>query len=189
MRSLKSIKAERAKAELDDRDPRSRSDARGERLAHSDRLMTLAKTLCEMPEKLLNRLELPDLVADVVSSGRLIESPNAFKRQLKLIRKELGDTDYEAIERRLDALQNPSHHQAPLPPKVDLAFVLYERLNEGGNDALHVFCEQHPDLDAGQLRTLLRAADKQRKELRDTPAVKLPAVRKVLDKLRKYASE
>src|SRR5690606_9207891 len=102
MRSLKSIKAERAKAELDDRDPRSRNDARTERLAHADRLMTLAKTLCELPEKTLRRLELPELVADAVASGRLIESPNAFKRQLKLIRKELGDADYEAIERDLE---------------------------------------------------------------------------------------
>jgi ribosomal 50S subunit-associated protein YjgA (DUF615 family) len=189
MRSLKSIKAERAKAELDDRDPRSRSDARDERLAHADRLMTLAKTLCEIPEKTLRNLELPELVADAVGNGRLIDSPNAFKRQLKLIRKELGDTDYEAIEDRLAGLQNPSHHAGPKPPKVDAAFELYERLALGGNEALFTFCEQHPELDGGQLRTLLRAADKQRKELRDTPPAKLPAVRKVLDKIRKYASE
>lgn len=187
MRSLKSIKAERAKAELDDRDPRSRSDARDERLAHSDRLMTLAKTLCEMPEKQLSRLELTELVAEAVASGRLIDSPNAFKRQLKLIRKELGDADYEAIERQLDAqAQGP---RAPKVPKVDLAFVLYERLNEGGNDALFAFCAEHPELDAGQMRLLFRAADKQRKELRDTPPAKLPTVRKVLDKLRRYASQ
>lgn len=188
MRSLKSIKAERAKAELDDRDPRSRNDARTERLAHADRLMTLAKTLCELPEKTLRRLELPELVADAVASGRLIESPNAFKRQLKLIRKELGDADYEAIERDLEAAVSPGR-QAPKAPKVDPSFVLYERLVEGGNEALHQFCEEHPELDGSQLRALMRAAEKQRKELRDTPAAKLPSVRKVLDKLRKYAVE
>jgi ribosomal 50S subunit-associated protein YjgA (DUF615 family) len=170
MRSLKSIKAERAKAELDDRDPRSRSDARTERLAHADRLMTLAKTLCEIPEK------------------TLIESPNAFKRQLKLIRKELGDADYEAIERNLEAAVSPGP-QAPKAPKIEPAFVLYERLTQGGNEALHQFCEEHPELDASQLRALMRAAEKQRKELRDTPPAKLPSVRKVLDKLRKYAVE
>lgn len=188
MRSLKSIKAERAKAELDDRDPRSRSDARTERLAHSDRLMTLAKSLCELPEKTLRRLELPELVADAVASGRLIESPNAFKRQLKLIRKELGDADYEGIERSMEAAVSPDP-RAPQPVKIDPSFVLYERLVEGGNEALHQFCEEHPDLDAGQLRTWIRAAEKQRKELRDTPPTKLPNVRKVLDKLRKYAAQ
>jgi ribosome-associated protein len=188
MRSLKSIKAERAKAELDDRDPRSRSDARTERLAHADRLMTLANTLCELPEKQLKTLELPDLVADAVNSGRLIESPNALKRQMKLIRKELGDADYEAIERQVEVVQNPGR-QAPKAPKVDLTFVLYERLVEGGNDALFAFCGEHPELDITELRSLFRAADKQRKELRETPPAKLPNVRKLLDKLRRYATE
>jgi ribosomal 50S subunit-associated protein YjgA (DUF615 family) len=188
MRSLKSIKAELAKAELDDRDPRSRSDARDVRLAHADRLMTLANTLCELPEKQLKTLELPELVAEAVKSGRLIESPNALKRQMKLIRKELGDVDYEAIEKKVDAVQNPGRH-APKAVKVDLAFVLYERLLAGGNEALFAFCSDHPELDVTEFRSLFRAADKQRKELRDTPPAKLPNVRKVLDKLRRYATE
>ncbi len=188
MRSLKSIKAERAKAELDDRDPRSRSDARGERLAHADRLMTLAKTLCDLPEKQLKALELPDLVSDAVTSGRLIESPNALKRQMKLIRKELGDVDYEAIEKKVEVLQNPGR-QAPKPPKVDVTLELYERLVDGGNDGLFEFCAQHPELDITELRSLFRAAEKQRKELRETPPAKLAAVRKVLDKLRRYTVE
>src|SRR5690606_23620440 len=157
MRSLKSIKAERAKAELDDRDTRSRSDARTERLAHADRLMTLATTLCELPEKQLKALELPELVADAVVSGRLIESPNALKRQMKLIRKELGDVDYEAIEKKIDALQSPGRH-APKPPKSDPSFELYERLIAGGNDALYSFCSAHPELDITELRSLFRAA-------------------------------
>lgn len=188
MRSLKSIKAERAKAELDDRDPRSRSDARDERLAHADRLMTLAQTLCDLPEKQLKALELPDLVADAVTSGRLIESPNALKRQMKLIRKELGDADYAAIEKQVEIVQNPGRH-APKAPKVDVTFELYERLAQGGGEALFTFCEQHPELDVTELRSLFRAAEKQRKDLRDTPPHKLPNVRKVLDKIRRYAVE
>lgn len=188
MRSLKSIKAERAKAELDDRDTRSRSDARTERLAHAERLMTLATTLCGLPEKQLKSLELPELVADAVVSGRLIESPNALKRQMKLIRKELGDVDYEAIEKQVDALQSPGR-QAPKPPKIDPTFELYERLAAGGGDALFAFCSAHPELDVTELRSLFRAADKQRKEQKDTPAAKLANVRKVLDKLRRYATE
>lgn len=188
MRSLKSIKAERAKAELDDRDLRSRSEARDERLAQADRLMTLAQTLCALPDKQLKALQLPDLVADAVTSGRLIESPNALKRQMKLIRKELGDADYEEIERQVDLVQNPGR-QAPKAPKVDLTFELYERLVAGGNEGLFEFCASHPELDITELRSLFRAADKQRKELRDTPPAKLASVRKLLDKLRRYATE
>lgn len=188
MRSLKSIKAERAKAELDDRDLRSRNDARDERLAHADRLMTLAQTLCDLPEKQLQKLELPDLVADAVASGRMIESPNALKRQMKLIRKELGDADYEAIEAQVEAVQNPGR-QAPKAPKVDLALELYTRLAAAGDEGLFGFCGEHPELDATQMRSLFRAAEKQRKESPDSPPGKLAAVRKVVDKLRRYAVE
>ena len=128
------------------------------------------------------------VVADAVASGRMIESPNALKRQMKLIRKELGDADYEAIEVQVEAVQNPGR-QAPKAPKVDLAFELYAKLSAAGDEGLFAFCSEHPELDSTQMRGLVRAADKQRKESPDSPPGKLAAVRKVVDKLRRYAVE
>jgi ribosomal 50S subunit-associated protein YjgA (DUF615 family) len=186
MRSLQSIKAERAKAELDDRDPRSRSDARNERIAASDRLMALGEKLCALPEKQFKKLELSDAVRDVLADARLIDSPPARARQMKLVRKELRDGDTDDIERKLDELLNPLLH-APKAPKVDPAFQLYERLHEGGDTAIHEFCAQQTDIDATQLRALLRAAAKQRTTQPDTAPAKLPTVRKVMDRLRKFA--
>jgi ribosome-associated protein len=186
MRSLQSIKAERAKAELDDRDPRSRSDARNERIAASDRLMALGERLCALPEKQFKKLELSDAVRDVVADARLIDSPPARARQMKLVRKELRDGDADGIERKLEELLNPLAH-APKEAKIDPVWELYERLQLGGDVAIHAFCAEQPDIDVPQLRMLLRAAAKQRGAQPEVVAAKLPAVRKVMDRLRKYA--
>lgn len=186
MRSLQSIKAERAKAELDDRDTRSRSDARNERIAASDRLMALGEKLCALPEKQFKKLELSDAVRDVVADARLIDSPPARARQMKLVRKELRDGDADGIERKLEEMLKPSAHVVKAP-KIDLAFELYERLQQGGDASIHEFCAEQPEVDAQELRSLFRAAAKQRSAQPDAVASKLPAVRKVLDRIRKFA--
>lgn len=186
MRSLQSIKAERAKADLDDRDTRSRSDARTERIAASDRLLALGEKLCALSEKQFKKLELPDAVRDVVADARLIESPPARARQMKLVRKELRDGDADTIERRLEELLYPAV-RGPKPPKADPVLELYERLQAGGDAAIHEFCAEQPELDPAQLRQLFRAAAKQRTAQPDVDVAKLPQVRKVLDRLRKFA--
>lgn len=187
MRSLQSYKAERAKAELDDRDTRSRSDARNERIAASDRLMALGEKLCALPEKQFKKLELPDAVRDVVADARLIESPPARARQMKLVRKELRDGDADTIERRLEEMLYPLARGPKKTPKVEPVFELYERLHTGGDAAIHEFCAEQPELDPAQLRQLFRAAAKQRTAQPDVAPAKLPQVRKVLDRLRKFA--
>lgn len=185
MRSLQSIKAERAKAELDDRDTRSRSDARNERIAASDKLMALGEKLCALPEKQFKKLELSDAVRDVVADARLIDSPPARARQMKLVRKELRDGDADAIAQKLEALLHPPVRVATAP-RTDPVWDLYERLHGGGDPAIHDFCAEQPDLDAVQVRALFRAAAKQRASQPEVAAAKLPAVRKVLDRLRKF---
>ena len=186
MRKLQDINAERARAEADDRDPRSRSDARSERMAESDRLMRLARTLCELPEKQLRKLELPELVADAVHDARCIDSPSARNRQLKIVRRHLGQVDVERLEQTVESVIHPV---GPLkqPPKVDKVLELYEQLRAGGDQAVFDFCSAHTELDRTELRTLLRAAEKQRLAKPEIAPGKLPSVRRLLDRLRRYA--
>ena len=185
MRKLQDIHAERARAEADDRDTRSRSDARTERLAASDRLMTLGRTLGELPEKQLRKLDLPELLADAVNDLRRIESAPARHRQLKIVRRHLAHVDVDRLEQTIESVIHPVG-PSKRPPKVDKVAELYERLRSGGDQAVFDFCSEHSDLDRVELRGLLRTAEKQRLAKPDEAPTKLGAVRRVLDRLRRY---
>lgn len=184
MRKLSDIFAERARAQEDDRDTRSRSDARTERLTEAERLLRLARELCELSDKQLRRLELPELVADAVADARVIDSPPAHARQLKIVRRHLRQVDVDALERALEGEVRPARVTGAV---VDKVVALYEKLSTEGDQAVFDFCNAHPDLDHGELRTLLRAAEKQRLSKPDVAPLKLSAVRRVIDRLRRYA--
>jgi ribosomal 50S subunit-associated protein YjgA (DUF615 family) len=148
--------------------------------------MALGEKLCALPEKQFKKLELSDAIRDVVADARLIDSPPAKARQMKLVRKELRDGDADAVERNLEELLHPARH-APKAPAVDPVLELYERLHAGGDGAIHDFCVDKADIDVAQLRALFRAAAKQRDAEPEAIRTKLPAVRKIMDRLRKFA--
>src|SRR5688572_9668729 len=100
--------ADQAKAEADDRDLGSRSDARTVRHAEADALLTVAGGLASLSPKQLALLELGDELLRAVLEARAIQSPGAKARQLKVVRRALKNTDWEGVQTRLDALQNPS---------------------------------------------------------------------------------
>ena len=101
VRKLSDILAERAKAETDDRDLRSRSDARLERKRSEAALAELARVMLEINERQLAKLELPEALHDAVVEARAMRSPRARDRALRVVRKELRAGDAAAIEARL----------------------------------------------------------------------------------------
>jgi ribosomal 50S subunit-associated protein YjgA (DUF615 family) len=104
VRKLTNILAEQAKAEADDRDLRSRSDARLERKQSEAALFQLALSLCAVNERQLAQLELPEATLDAVREVRAMRTPRARERALRVVRRELRDGDPSAIETRLAAI-------------------------------------------------------------------------------------
>jgi ribosomal 50S subunit-associated protein YjgA (DUF615 family) len=104
VRKLTDILAEQAKAEADDRDLRSRSDARRERKQSEAELVVLGRQLVEASDRQLDKLDLPEGLREVLAETRAIRSPSARKRALRLVRRELRDADASAIRAKLSAV-------------------------------------------------------------------------------------
>ncbi len=96
VRSLTDILAEQRKRDEDDRDLRSRSDARRERKEREAAWVALAEALVSLSERRLEELALPEGLQDAVLEARAIRSPAARMRALRLVRRELRDCD-EAV--------------------------------------------------------------------------------------------
>lgn len=97
MRKLANILAQRAKDEADDRDLRSRTDAKKERKDREESLAVLAEQLTALSSKELGRLELPEALADAIRDARAIHSPVARARQLRIVRRELRECDGQLV--------------------------------------------------------------------------------------------
>ena len=107
MRKLKDILAEQERADRDDRDLRSRSDARRERKQAEAALADLAKRLVALRDRQLDKLELPEALLDAVLEARAIRSARARDRAIRVVRRELRSGDFEAIAGELDELEPP----------------------------------------------------------------------------------
>ncbi len=104
MRKLKDILAEQAKAEQDDRDLRSRTDARHERKRTENALADLARQLVALSDRQLAGLDLPERLRNAVGEARAIRSARARDRAIRVVRKELRNGDADSIEAQLGAL-------------------------------------------------------------------------------------
>jgi len=104
VRKLTDILAEQAKAEADDRDLRSRTDARLERKHTEAALADLAWAMVAVNDRQLAKLDLPEALLDAVLEARAVRSPRARDRALRVVRRELRAGDSAAIQARLAAV-------------------------------------------------------------------------------------
>jgi ribosome-associated protein len=162
MRSLADRRYEQQRANADDRDLRSRTDAKHERVAEETALMAIAKRLIELKDKRLERLALPEDVLEAVVFARSIQSAPALTRQLRLIRQHLRRLGRHGIEARLNE-DPPPRAAAVAPPaaaEASAASAWLERLLSEGDAALVELIQQYPDADRQALRQHMRACAK-----------------------------
>lgn len=115
--------------------------------------MEFAKTLTTISERQLLRLELSDDLLRVVKDTRLITSPTARARGLRLIRQELRGLDLTQLRERLEDLSHPNTRRASTP-----ADEWRKRLLDGGEAEFAEFLNQYAQAERQHLRTLLRNA-------------------------------
>jgi ribosome-associated protein len=176
MRTLANRRYEQERADADDRDLRSRTDAKRERVTEETALMELAKRLVELKDKRLERLALPEDVVEAVVFARSIQSAPALTRQLRLIRQHLRRLGRQALEARLDEAPPPKVAAPVAAPdeQTSAASVWLERLLEEGDVALEELLQQHPSADRQALRQQMRACAKgPRSNRRDSPDARL----------------
>ncbi len=153
MSARKPIEVPLDPAATEEEDLTSRTDLRNERKRSEEAWADFAKTLVEMSERHLLRMQLSEDVLTVVQETRRISSPGARARALRLVRQALRSQDLGLLRERLEDLSNPSVRKA-LTPADDWR----RKLLDGGEADLAAFVTDHPRGDRQRLRTLLRNA-------------------------------
>jgi ribosome-associated protein len=139
----------------EEEDRTSRTDLRGERKRSEAAWMEFAKTLITISERQLLRLQLSEEVLRVVQDTRLITSPTARGRGLRLIRQELRGLDLAELRERLEDLSHPDTRARRATTPAD---EWRKRLLDGGEAEFAEFLAQYSHAERQHLRTLLRNA-------------------------------
>jgi ribosome-associated protein len=157
----------------------SRTDLRRANRELEDTLARLSSELVELKPRLLEKLELPEVVLDTVLDTQAIASHTARNRQLKLVRAALRDADWSLIRARLDVLLKSGSIPASLEGGSDSgrarAAAWVTRLVGEGTPALDELMSLSATADRVHLRNLIRQVSKQEGERRKRAEEKLAA--------------
>jgi ribosome-associated protein len=123
-------------------------------------LQDLGAGLLALSEEQLARMELPERLCDAVMEARRITAFEAKRRQLQYIGKLMRGVDAGPIRAALDAALARSRGEAAAHKRVE---AWRERLLADPG-AVSELLAQYPATDSRQLRTLVRAAVRERTE-------------------------
>ncbi len=137
---------------LPDDDDRPSKSAR-KRAAHD--AQKLGERLVGMPDAELERLALPEPLADAIRAARRIRSHGALARQRQLIGKLMRDVDAAPIVAALAERGRCAALEAERFRRVE---AWRDRLIREGQPALDALLGWRPQIDAGPLRSLLATA-------------------------------
>jgi ribosome-associated protein len=122
-------------------------------------LQELGERLVGLPPAVLGRLGLSERVADAVAETRKITSHSARRRQIRWLAKVIAAEDGEQVRRLLDDMDTK---QAADTRRFHALERWRDRLLDEGDAALSALLEHYPRGDRQQLRSLIRAARKDR---------------------------
>lgn len=139
--------------EFDDPDYKSKTQVKEE----MHELRRLGLELSELPLSILDTIEMDSELRAAIDDYRRITHKNALKRQASFVGKMLRKHDSDSIRAQLEALHESRH-------KATRQFHLVEqwrdKLIESSGNALEEFLSEYPNCDRQQLRSLIRAAQK-----------------------------
>lgn len=125
-------------------------------------LQSLGAALVELSDAHLERLTLPDALAQAVLEARRIGSHEARRRQVQYIGRLMRELDAAPIRAQLAAVQGGSAQERARHQRLE-----HWRTRLLADDgALTEFARAHPACDLQQLRALIRNARKERAEAR-----------------------
>ncbi len=132
----------------------------------SDELQKLGEALLTLPAHLMDKLALPEKLADALDQLRRITNFEGRRRQSQYVGKLMRALDEESRQAVRDAVQEQHSGSA----QQTLALHAAERWRDdlvARDEALAQWIEQHPDTDVQQLRALIRQARKDRQATAD----------------------
>lgn len=126
-------------------------------------LQKLGQELIDQPRDRVKRVPMPEDVRDAILECQLIKDHEGRRRQLQYVGKKmrtLEPAEVEAIQRTIDSWKGAS--KAETAAMHSLEKKRDKLLSD--DHALTELLAQHPQLDAQQLRTLIRNARKEQAE-------------------------
>ena len=138
-------------------------------------LQALAEQMVSLPRGELERLDLGEATWVAIDETARIKDVRALRRHYKRIANCLARENTEPLQDLLDARDQKAREASTRHHQLER---WRSRLIEEGDAALTEFLDAHPDADRQQLRTLVRAAQ------RDTERGKPEAPRKLFRLLR-----
>jgi ribosome-associated protein len=129
----------------------------------STELQKLGEQLVEAPRDRVKRVPMPDEVRDAILMCQTITNHEGRRRQLQYVGKmmrSLNEDEIAVIQRTIDSWKGTSKAEAA-------ALHAIERRRDkllADDKALTALLGEHPQLDAQQLRTLIRNARKEQAE-------------------------
>lgn len=126
-------------------------------------LQKLGQELIDQPRERVKRVPMPEDVRDAILECQLIKDHEGRRRQLQFVGKKMRTLEPEEvalIQRTIDSWKGASKEETALMHSFEK-----KRDKLLANDqALTELLEQHPQLDAQHLRTLIRNARKEQAE-------------------------
>ena len=132
-------------------------------------LQELGKRLTELKPDQLKEVPMSEDLAAAIRDFAKMPHREAKRRHLQFIGKRMRSEDAEAIQAAVDLFDTSSHAYAQELHQLE---AWRTQLIENGNEALTEFIEEHPQIDVQQLRQLIRNAQKDIKNQKNTGASK-----------------
>lgn len=146
-------------------DPFSKSRQKRE----AEHLQKMGQTLIALSASQLARMPLPDALLAAIQFAHTLKSHEAKRRHLQYIGKLMRDVDAAPIELALSKLK-AVHRQKT--EEFHLVEEWRERLIKEGDLAVQAFIADYPQVDRQQLRQLVRKAQHDRANEKNTGAEK-----------------
>lgn len=132
-------------------------------------LQKLGETLIKLTNDQLKKMELPEILLEAIQHAKTIVANEAKRRQLQYIGRIMRNIDVEPIRATLKRMQMT--HE-----KSTVQFHQTEQwrtdLIAQGDDKLNQFIYEYPNVDRQQLRQLVRKAQQDNKNNKNTGAEK-----------------
>jgi ribosome-associated protein len=143
------------KSQLKGGDEPSKTDLKRE----SSELQKLGEALLTLRADLMERLQLPEKLAEAVAQAKRITNFEGKRRQMQFLGKLMRGLDDDTLQAIRDALQEQQQGSAGEALALHLAEQWRDRLI-ASEDAFGEWLQAHPDTDTQQLRALIRQARK-----------------------------
>lgn len=127
----------------------------------SHALQELGEELVELPAAKLEKIPLPEELAEAVALARRIKARGGRKRQLQYIGKLMRKLDEEPIRLAMSQLKSESARETAQLHQLEQ---WRDRLVAEGDAALAELLEQQPQADRQHLRQLVRNAQREIKQ-------------------------